>query len=72
MNLYKLNAKNKNMNLHSRFYILFIHNQRKRPKNWYSNKYPFSSLMANPKDCADVSPNNILRPTFESLSVDNQ
>jgi hypothetical protein len=33
MNLYKLNTKNKNMNLHRRFYILFIHNQRKKAKN---------------------------------------
>jgi hypothetical protein len=32
MKLYKLNAKNKNMNLHSKFYILFINNQRKIPK----------------------------------------
>jgi hypothetical protein len=30
MNLYKLNAKNKNMNLHSGFYILFIRIHRKR------------------------------------------
>jgi hypothetical protein len=28
MNLYKLNGKNKNINLHSRFYILFIHNKK--------------------------------------------
>jgi hypothetical protein len=28
MNLYKLNAKNKNMNLRSRFYILFIRNKK--------------------------------------------
>jgi hypothetical protein len=32
MNLCKLNAKNKNMNLHNRFFIIFIHNQIKRPK----------------------------------------
>jgi hypothetical protein len=29
INLYKLDAKNKNMNLHISFYILFIHNKRK-------------------------------------------
>jgi hypothetical protein len=29
MNLYNLNAKNKNTNLHSRIYIPFIHNQTK-------------------------------------------
>jgi hypothetical protein len=45
MNLYKLNAKNKNINLHSRFYILFIHNQRKKTKKQYPNKYPFLSLV---------------------------
>jgi hypothetical protein len=28
MNLYKLNNKNKNINLHSRFYILLIHNKK--------------------------------------------
>jgi hypothetical protein len=34
MNIYKLNAKNNNIKLHSRFYILFIYNQRKkRQKN---------------------------------------
>jgi hypothetical protein len=32
MNLYKCNAKNKNMDLYNRFYILFIHNQRKNTK----------------------------------------
>jgi hypothetical protein len=32
MKLYKLNAKNKNTNLYSRFYILFIRNQRKKTK----------------------------------------
>jgi hypothetical protein len=32
MNIYKLNAKNKNTNLHRRIYILFIHNQRKKTK----------------------------------------
>jgi hypothetical protein len=36
MNLYKLNTKNKNTNLHSRFYILFIHNQRKKTKKLIS------------------------------------
>jgi hypothetical protein len=30
MNLCKLNSKNKNNNSHSRFYILFIHKQRKK------------------------------------------
>jgi hypothetical protein len=33
MNLYKFNAINKNMNLHCRFYILFICNQRNKTKN---------------------------------------
>jgi hypothetical protein len=28
--------------------------------------------MVDPKDCANVSPDNILRPTFGSLSVNNQ
>jgi hypothetical protein len=37
MILYKLNAKNKNINLYSWFYILFIRNQS---KNWYLSKYP--------------------------------
>jgi hypothetical protein len=32
MNLYKLDVKNKNINLYCRFYILFIHNQRKTTK----------------------------------------
>jgi hypothetical protein len=32
MNLYKLNVKNKNMNLYNGFYILFIRNQRKKIK----------------------------------------
>jgi hypothetical protein len=32
MNLYKLNTKNKNINLHIIFYILLIHNQRKKTK----------------------------------------
>jgi hypothetical protein len=30
MNIYKLNIKKKNMNLHNRFYILFIHSQTKK------------------------------------------
>ena len=33
MNLYKINVKYKVMNLHSKFYILFVHNQRKMTKN---------------------------------------
>jgi hypothetical protein len=32
MNLYQLNVKNKNKNLYNRFYILFIHYQRKTTK----------------------------------------
>jgi hypothetical protein len=36
MKLYKITAKNKDINLHSRFYILFIHNQRKKTKNLVS------------------------------------
>jgi hypothetical protein len=32
MSHYKLNAKDKNIYLHSRFYILLIHNQRKKTK----------------------------------------
>jgi hypothetical protein len=32
MNLYKPNTKNKNINLHNRFYVLLIHNQRKKTK----------------------------------------
>jgi hypothetical protein len=27
-----LNAKNKNINLHSKFYMLVVHNQRKKTK----------------------------------------
>jgi hypothetical protein len=30
MKLYKLNTQNKNINLHSRFYIIFIRNQKKK------------------------------------------
>lgn len=45
MNLYKLNAENKNTDLNSRFYILFIHDQGKKTKKRYPNKYLFSSLM---------------------------
>ena len=47
MNLYKLNAQNKNTNLYTRFYILFIRNKKKRPKNYLPNNYrfrPFSLL----------------------------
>jgi hypothetical protein len=33
MNLYKVNVKNKNINLYCTFYILFIRNQRKTTKN---------------------------------------
>ena len=33
MNLYKVNVKYKAMNLHSKFYILFVHNRRKMTKN---------------------------------------
>jgi hypothetical protein len=32
MNVYKFNDKNKNINLHSRFYIIFINNKRKETK----------------------------------------
>jgi hypothetical protein len=28
-----LNAKNKNINLHSKFYMLFVNNRRKKTKN---------------------------------------
>ena len=33
MNLYKINVKYKVMNLHNKFYILFVHNRRKVTKN---------------------------------------
>jgi hypothetical protein len=33
MNLYKLDVINKNTNLYSALYIIFIRNQRKRQKN---------------------------------------
>jgi hypothetical protein len=33
MDLYKLNVINKNINLYSALYILFIRNQRKTTKN---------------------------------------
>jgi preprotein translocase subunit YajC len=36
MNLYKINTKNKNINLYSRFYILLIRNQRKKTKKLIS------------------------------------
>jgi hypothetical protein len=32
MNIYKFNAKNKNIILHSEFYIIFIHNKMKKTK----------------------------------------
>jgi hypothetical protein len=32
MSLYKLNAKKKNMNLHSRYYIIFVRNKRVKTK----------------------------------------
>jgi hypothetical protein len=35
MNLYKLNVKNKNINLYIRFYILFICSERKMTKTDY-------------------------------------
>jgi hypothetical protein len=35
-----LNAKNKNINLHSKFYMLFIHNRRKKTKNLTSGSIP--------------------------------
>jgi hypothetical protein len=35
-NLYKFNAKNKNTNLHCRFYIVFVHNQSKKTKQLIS------------------------------------
>jgi hypothetical protein len=34
MNHYKLYDKNKNMNLDSRFYILFIHNKKTKTKRY--------------------------------------
>ena len=33
MNIYKINVKCKAMNLHSKFYILFVYNRRKMTKN---------------------------------------
>jgi hypothetical protein len=32
-NINRLNAKNKNINLHRKFYMLFVHNRRKKIKN---------------------------------------
>jgi hypothetical protein len=33
MNINRLDAKNKNINLHSKLYMLFVHNRRKKIKN---------------------------------------
>ena len=44
MNLYKINVKYKAMNLHSKFYILFVHNRRKMTKNLTSEYRCESSL----------------------------
>ena len=33
MNLYKINVKYKTMNLHSKFYILFVHNRKNNKKS---------------------------------------
>ena len=33
MNLYKINVKYKTMNLHSKFYILFVHNRKNDQKS---------------------------------------
>jgi hypothetical protein len=32
MKINSLNAKNKNINLHSKLYMLFVHNRRKKTK----------------------------------------
>jgi hypothetical protein len=32
MNINRLNAKNKNINLHSKFYMLLVHNRKKDQK----------------------------------------
>jgi hypothetical protein len=45
MNLYRLNTKNKNMNLHCGFYILFIDNQKKKTNQINIYFQVFSSLM---------------------------
>jgi hypothetical protein len=44
-----LNAKNKNINLHSKFYMLAVHNRRKKTKKWHPNKYPDPSLPTTTK-----------------------
>jgi hypothetical protein len=33
MNINRLDAKNNNINLYSKFYMLFVHNRRKKTKN---------------------------------------
>jgi hypothetical protein len=33
MKINSLNAKNKNINLHSKFYMLFVRNRRNKTKN---------------------------------------
>jgi hypothetical protein len=71
INIYKLNDKNKNTNLHSRFYILFIHSQRKRPKKWYleqvcvwiPNYHPTHVVSAPPSP-----PPPLLAPPFHLVS----
>jgi hypothetical protein len=44
MNLYKLNVINKNINLYSALYILFIRNQRKTTKKLITEKIPFPTV----------------------------
>ena len=63
MNLYKINVKYKAMNLHSKFYILFVHNRRKMIKNLTSEsilRYSDTDIPAQPSppgECSDASCN---------------
>lgn len=53
MKLYKLNVKNKNTYLCSRFYILFIRNQRKKSKNDIQISFCFHHVFIPAWACVD-------------------
>ena len=55
MNLYKINVKYKTMNLHSKFYILFVHNRRKITKNLTFEQTSESILSWNCRTLASLS-----------------
>jgi hypothetical protein len=45
MDIDRLNVKSKNINLHIKFYILFVHNRIKKTKNLISEKVSDSFLV---------------------------